>query len=383
VAASLRSDGRRLANGTAATIVSVSRSGLTVRADRQEQAALLPTSFVEGRRLDGRPQLSHAWCRTIDGVQGGTWAEVHLLGTVAVDRYRGYVGQSRATVGTHTWNTRPVDPGDHGGRLVHGADRPAQEVLAAMQGNSAKTFAAFDDPYRLAGRLERERDGHRAVLAGRPPDVTSQLNAAQRAMAAATEDLRQAEARVANSQREVEATGGLGRWLPTGRRNHGEAERTLRSNEQGVDYCDDRVDQRSHQLASLESRDRASRDFDQAHGWRHKRIAELDERLDRHWADVVVAAARAGDPYAYGRHRIERAYYTLLDHTGATSRDEGVDRNLADLEQAVLTSRSPMTAGPTPVQDRPTTVRRRPEWLQPGPDRYRDRDRGRGPDIGR
>jgi hypothetical protein len=67
-----------------------------------------------------------------------------------LDRYRGYVGQSRATLATHTWNTRALDPADHGGRLVHPIDTPAEEVLTAMERNRAKNFAAFDDPYRLA-----------------------------------------------------------------------------------------------------------------------------------------------------------------------------------------------------------------------------------------
>jgi hypothetical protein len=110
----------------------------------------MPAAFVAARRPDGRPQLSHGWCRTIDGVQGATWTEVHLLGTAALDRYRGYVGQSRARAGTHTWNTRAPDPGDHGGRLVHPADNPSEEVAVATQRAQPKTFAALDDSYRLA-----------------------------------------------------------------------------------------------------------------------------------------------------------------------------------------------------------------------------------------
>jgi hypothetical protein len=149
--------GGRLTNGSVATVTNVSDSGLTVRPDSSTEPVLLPHAFVSARRTDGRPQLSHAWCRTIDGVQGGTWTEVHLLGTAALDRYRGYVGQSRATAATHTWNTRAVDPGDHGGRLVQEAATPAEEVLVALQRAERKTFAAFDDPYRLAERLERQR----------------------------------------------------------------------------------------------------------------------------------------------------------------------------------------------------------------------------------
>jgi hypothetical protein len=59
----------------------VNKDGLVARSDSQDAEVSMPKAFVEGRRPDGRPQLPHAWCRTIDGVQGGTWTEVHLLGT--------------------------------------------------------------------------------------------------------------------------------------------------------------------------------------------------------------------------------------------------------------------------------------------------------------
>jgi hypothetical protein len=110
-------DGRRLTNGTVATITAVTPTGLTVRVGAG-RAAVLPAGFLTGRGGEGRPRVSDAWARTIDGVQGGTWDRVHLLATPALDRYRGYVGQSRSIAPTHTWNTTTarVDDGDHGGR---------------------------------------------------------------------------------------------------------------------------------------------------------------------------------------------------------------------------------------------------------------------------
>ena len=39
----------------------------------------LPRPLVEGRRSDGSPNCSHAWARTVDGIQGGTWTQAHLL----------------------------------------------------------------------------------------------------------------------------------------------------------------------------------------------------------------------------------------------------------------------------------------------------------------
>ncbi|HSS10050.1 MAG TPA: MobF family relaxase, partial [Acidimicrobiales bacterium] len=319
-------DGRRLANGTVATVISVSHAGLIVRDDAQSQSVPIPSDFVAGRRPDGRPQISHAWCRTIDGVQGGTWTEVHLLGTQALDRYRGYVGQSRAVEGTHTWNTGQLDPGDHGGRLVRNANIPAEQVLAAMQREPAKTFAAFDDPHRQAGRLERERDAHRAVLTRRPVEVSSALAASRDALAGAQQDLQRAEQQAAVGRSELQSSAELGLLRRRVRHQRSEAERRLRTDEQDVGDRQDEIDRRRHQLAQVESQDQARRNFDRAEAWRHQRIGELDRQRDRHWTDVVLAAAQTGDPYAYGRDRLEHVYRTLVEQTRTPSPDRTAER---------------------------------------------------------
>ena len=62
------------------------------------------TEFIAGHRPDGSPNCSHAWARTVDGVQGGTWPQVHLLGTAALERFTGYTAQSRSRQATHTWH---------------------------------------------------------------------------------------------------------------------------------------------------------------------------------------------------------------------------------------------------------------------------------------
>jgi hypothetical protein len=41
------------------------------------------------------------------------------------------------------------------------AATPAEEVQGALHRAKPETFAAFDDPYRMAERLERERSAHR------------------------------------------------------------------------------------------------------------------------------------------------------------------------------------------------------------------------------
>ncbi len=127
-------DGTRLTNGTVATILHVTTGGLIVRPDGQDQHAWLSQNFITAKGPDGRPKISHAWARTIDGVQGGTWDQVHLLATPALDGYRGYVGQSRSIQPTHTWNTIPPtsDDDDHGGRLVRPHSTPADQIAAAL-----------------------------------------------------------------------------------------------------------------------------------------------------------------------------------------------------------------------------------------------------------
>ena len=106
-----------LVNGATATVTAVDPAGLTVRLANGDSCRL-PAGFVAGRKPDGSPKLSHSWARTIDGAQGGTWETCHLLGTAALDAYRGYTGQSRSRQPTHTWNTTPVLTVDHGGVLA-------------------------------------------------------------------------------------------------------------------------------------------------------------------------------------------------------------------------------------------------------------------------
>jgi hypothetical protein len=42
--------------------------GLWVISDKTVAAVLIPSECVTGRGPDGRPLVSHAWARTIDGV---------------------------------------------------------------------------------------------------------------------------------------------------------------------------------------------------------------------------------------------------------------------------------------------------------------------------
>src|SRR4051794_5755879 len=89
------------------------------------------------------------------GAQGGTWDHAHLLGTTALDAYRGYTGQSRSRHPTHTWNTIPLAELDVGGQPVDRGD-PAAQVAAALTRAPDVTFAAIDDPWVVHERLSGE-----------------------------------------------------------------------------------------------------------------------------------------------------------------------------------------------------------------------------------
>ena len=122
---------RRWSTAPPRTVTAVDDDGLAVRLDGSGEAAALPAAFVQGTRKDGSPNLSHAWARTVDGAQGGTWEACHLLGSAALDAYRGYTGQSRSRQPTHTWNTARVAVVDHGGALADQRDA-AEQVAEAL-----------------------------------------------------------------------------------------------------------------------------------------------------------------------------------------------------------------------------------------------------------
>src|SRR5262249_4152324 len=201
--------GSRFTKGSVATIPAVTAEGLTVITDRDSRCALLPAEFVTGRGEDGRPQISHSWARTIDGVQGGTWDQVHLLATPALDRYRGYVGQSRSIQPIHTWNTTPQPLDDHGGRLVQPYSTPAEQIAAALARAQPKTSAALDDPHRYERRLRAEQAVYQSVLDQRPPDVADELHRAEQVIAGRQHDLDDAQDRLAHWHEEHQRTGGL------------------------------------------------------------------------------------------------------------------------------------------------------------------------------
>jgi hypothetical protein len=210
------SSGTPLVNGTTATVTAVKEAGLSVRLDGNGAAATLPTAFVHGARRDGSPNVSHAWARTVDGAQGGTWEACHLLGSAALDIYRGYTGQSRSRQPTHTWNTARVAVVDYGGAP---ADQraAAEQVAEALARQPDPTLAARSDPWALDREFRQQIAEHERVLATPPPDRQEVLAATAEELRAAEGSLAAMQAVAAHTAGQLEATGPLGRLSRKGR----------------------------------------------------------------------------------------------------------------------------------------------------------------------
>ena len=306
-------DGSRLTNGTTGTVIAAGPNALVITPDGREQPVTVPASFVQERSFDGRPHLSHAWCRTIDGVQGGTWAQVHLLATPVLDNYRGYVGQSRSIQPTHTWNTVPTPDPDHGGRLVTEEDAPAEQVVAAMHRARPRTFAAADDPYRIDHRLRQEIEQHRQTLVQEPPDRGQEVDAARARLQRAETEL--AEARRAAECCAIEAAdsnAGIRRITPGGRARRADAEARLAYSQREVAVFEERVAGQAARLAELDESQKERHRHGRANAWRAQRIADLERQMRDHWTDAVLAATRTGNPLAYGSSRLGSAHQHLV-----------------------------------------------------------------------
>jgi conjugative relaxase-like TrwC/TraI family protein len=305
----------RLVNGTTATVTGVDDGGLTVHLDRSGEDARLPAGFVAGARTDGSPNLSHSWARTVDGAQGGTWETCHLLGSAALDAYRGYTGQSRSRQPTHTWNTKTLVAVDHGGILVD--QRDAAEVVAqALARQPDPTLAARSDPWTLDRQLRDLIAEHERVLAGHPDNTDE-------ALAAAIEELRPAKARLASmdalaasAASYLDGQGAVARLSRHGRRERRDLQDTLAVDLQRARDERNRRDEIAARVAALQRAKDAFNSFEQAEGWRRDGLRRLHEALDDHWAQVVTACVRADDPLAFGIDKLRHARATTAARIG-------------------------------------------------------------------
>ncbi|HSH61568.1 MAG TPA: hypothetical protein VK988_18360, partial [Acidimicrobiales bacterium] len=266
--------------------------------------------------------------RTIDGAQGGTWEQVHMLGSAALSHPSGYVGQSRSRFPTHTWNVSRLVDGDHGGRLADDRSTP-ETVAAAMARQPLTTLAAVDDPNVLDRELSAELAEHRAVLATRPPEVSREL-------AQARQDLRQAEERhqaavhrASYARERLEHHNPLTRVRREGRDDHARRIKAMDRASRDVRLAAEQVEARRAELAELQRAQARRLAFDATEGWRKAKAAEVSQALSQHWAQATLAVARQGDPLAFGTERLRQARVTLaadLDRLGADLPPDASDR---------------------------------------------------------
>lgn len=266
----------RLHNGATGTVEAVDADAMALRLDDGD-AVVVSAEVVAGRHPEGTPNLSHAWARTVDGAQGGTWRQVHLLGTQALDRFRGYVGQSRSQLPTHTWNTRPE--ADHPVWLV-ADDRSAPEVVAdAMARNEPNSFAAIDDPWVLDRQLRTEREEHDKALATRPPDRAEELTEVRRALAHAEDELGWATKGLELRRRQRDHLGALHRLRPGGRDDIARADHALEAARLCLDCSESAVTQAQTAAAEVTTGMVQRSEWGAAQGWRLARVDEIDAAL--------------------------------------------------------------------------------------------------------
>ena len=333
----------RLVNGTTATVTAVDDASLAVRLDGGG-AAVLPARFVQGTRKDGSPNVSHAWARTVDGAQGGTWQACHLLGSSALDAYRGYTGQSRSRQPTHTWNTAKVAAVDHGGAL---ADQrgPAEQVAAALAREPDPRLAARSDPWTFDQQLHDLIVEHERVLATRPTDLSEPLQETSSELQTAEVHLSDMEAVAARTAERLANLGRLSALSRRGREERRGLHARLRADNEAVGSARGDVAQLATRAAELRRGQDAYERFEAAEGWRRDESDRLRQRLDQHWAEVVTACVRADDPLAYGIDKLRRARATVacelnkLDAVVPHDRSGDLERLRRQLAGAVITRR--------------------------------------------
>jgi conjugative relaxase-like TrwC/TraI family protein len=366
--------GNGIVNGTTATVTAITPLGLTVRPDATDATIAVDVGFVKGTRPDGSPNLSHAWARTVDGAQGGTWTAAHLLGTPALDQYRGYVGQSRSRIPTHTWNTTPGLTLDHGGVLADHRDA-GERVLAALTRTPDPTMAAASDPTTEDRRLRDLIGHHLDALHRRPADQTYTLSGARVAANQARERLDQAIHRVADLDEQLADFGPLRRLTPTGRNGrHDLVDRRVEANRQ-FDEAVQVAHAADKRLTELESANAAVSRFDAAEGWRIAELKRLREELSEHWTRTALDCVHGEDPLAHGIDVLRRAFahrnsqLRKLDAGLPADRSTEERRTAAELARVIATRRraaAEATAARQRLETAAGMLRRRPDDIDQG-----------------
>ncbi len=294
----LRTNGQRLHNGSVLTVTAVGDDGLRAVTEHN-RAVVLPRAFIAGHRSDGSPNCSHAWARTVDGIQGGTWPQIHLLGTAALQRFTGYTAQSRGRQATHTWNVTRLPDLDHGGVL---ADQrtPEREVLDALRRQPDTGFAVHDAPSHIE-RLLAEQAALRHLLNDRPADRRPAYRQAEFALASAKKNLYWANHRLEIAEKRLSELGPISQL-----RRHGRQEKTsvldqidrftddVRKAETNIAGCQRDLDELRPQVDQRQ-------EWDADHGWPDSRLRTVDAELAELGRGGRRIEGTARDPYPTGR----------------------------------------------------------------------------------
>jgi hypothetical protein len=219
----------------------------------------------------------HAWARTIEGIQGGTWTQAHLLGTAALERFTGYVGQSRSRQPTHTWNVTRVPEIDFGGVL---ADQrgPDKVVLDALRRVPDTEFATHDRP-RTKEELLAERAEHKAILATRPPYRAAELRRAQQQAQYAERNLDGARRRLEAALDHLDRLGPLSQFRRRGRHDKGRTLDDIERFDRDVTRAESRVSESHSHVSQLEAEIGKSRSWAEEHSWRGVRLQTIEREL--------------------------------------------------------------------------------------------------------
>jgi conjugative relaxase-like TrwC/TraI family protein len=271
----LRTNGQRLHNGSVVTVTAVTSDGLQA-VDHYGRLVAVPRTFVEGHRPDGSPNCSHAWARTVDGIQGGTWPQVHLLGTAALERFTGYTGQSRSRHATHTWNVSRLPGIDHGGVL---ADQrtPEREVLDALRRQPDTGFAVHDAP--SIERLPAERTELRTLLRNRPSDRQPAVRQAELALASAKKELYWAHYRLDHARQRLDEFGPLSQIRRQGRKEKASTLDKIDTFTADVRAAEAKITRCEQTVEELRPEVDQRRQWDADHGWPDARLRAVDAEL--------------------------------------------------------------------------------------------------------
>jgi hypothetical protein len=266
--------------------------------DDHARVVELPRSFIEGRRTDGSPNCSHAWARTIEGIQGGTWTQAHLLGTAALERFTGYVGQSRSRQPTHTWNVTRVPEIDFGGVLAD-QRHPGKVVLYALRRLPDTGFAIHDAPSRVE-RLLAAQSELRSLLRQRPRDVGCALRQAEFSLASAEKELYWAHDRLHRAEERLAGFGTLSQFRRHGRDEESSTVDQIERFTGDVGSAETKVTRCRDEIEDLRSqRDRRSA-WDADHDWPAERLRGVDSEL------ASLALPEQGPEHAGRTHLLDR-----------------------------------------------------------------------------